>query len=139
MIRIVRCTLAGALSIALLTTTLAGQGVAPAGTVASSVPAPIASLLAGIRARDSGQLAVSEEDGRFLRLLIASSRTKRALEIGDLPFEARLQEFNSITSAIVSMHEEWAVIRCEIANSHHGPVASPAGSLPGRLPKIPRL
>jgi caffeoyl-CoA O-methyltransferase len=40
------------------------------------------SILAGIRAKDAGQLAVSEEDGRFLRLLIASSKRKRALEIG---------------------------------------------------------
>ena len=39
-------------------------------------------ILADIRAKDKGQLAVSEEDGKFLRLLIASSRRKRALEIG---------------------------------------------------------
>jgi predicted O-methyltransferase YrrM len=39
-------------------------------------------ILADIRAKDKGQLAVSEEDGRFLRLLIASSGRKRALEIG---------------------------------------------------------
>ena len=39
-------------------------------------------ILADIRARDKGQLAVSEEDGKFLRLLIASTGRKRALEIG---------------------------------------------------------
>ena len=39
-------------------------------------------ILADIRATDKGQLAVSEEDGRFLRLMIASSGRKRALEIG---------------------------------------------------------
>jgi caffeoyl-CoA O-methyltransferase len=39
-------------------------------------------ILAEIRATDKGQLAVSEEDGRFLRLLIASSNRKRVLEIG---------------------------------------------------------
>jgi predicted O-methyltransferase YrrM len=39
-------------------------------------------ILADIRARDKGQLAVSEEDGRFLRLMIASTNRKRALEIG---------------------------------------------------------
>jgi predicted O-methyltransferase YrrM len=39
-------------------------------------------VLAGIRARDKGQLAISEEDGRLLRLLIASGRRKRVLEIG---------------------------------------------------------
>src|SRR5262245_52830590 len=44
--------------------------------------ADVQKLLQGSKARDKGQLAVSEEDGRFLRLLVASSRTKRALEIG---------------------------------------------------------
>jgi caffeoyl-CoA O-methyltransferase len=39
-------------------------------------------VLADIKARDKGQLAVSEEDGRFLRVLIASRGAKRALEIG---------------------------------------------------------
>jgi predicted O-methyltransferase YrrM len=39
-------------------------------------------VLAEIKAKDAGQLAVSEEDGRFLRLLIASTGRKRALEIG---------------------------------------------------------
>lgn len=39
-------------------------------------------ILAEIKSRDKGMLAVSEEDGRFLRLMIASSGTKHALEIG---------------------------------------------------------
>jgi caffeoyl-CoA O-methyltransferase len=39
-------------------------------------------VLKNIRARDTGQLAVSEEDGRFLRMLIAASRSKNVLEIG---------------------------------------------------------
>ena len=39
-------------------------------------------ILADIKARDTGQLAVSEEDGRFLRVLVATSKAKRALEIG---------------------------------------------------------
>ena len=39
-------------------------------------------LLEEIRQADKGQLAVSEEDGRFLRLMVASSGAKRALEIG---------------------------------------------------------
>ena len=42
----------------------------------------VSKLLAGIKAQDKGQLAVSEEDGRFLRVLIATSKAKRALEIG---------------------------------------------------------
>src|SRR5918995_2329189 len=39
-------------------------------------------LLKNIRAADKGQLAVSEEDGRFLRVLNASTGAKRVLEIG---------------------------------------------------------
>ena len=39
-------------------------------------------ILTEIKAADQGQLAVSEEDGRFLRLLVASKGAKRALEIG---------------------------------------------------------
>jgi caffeoyl-CoA O-methyltransferase len=39
-------------------------------------------ILKDIKAKDTGQLAVSEEDGRFLRLMIATSGAKRALEIG---------------------------------------------------------
>ena len=60
----------------------------PAGTVhAQNKPAPAAEpnvsrLLAEIKKKDTGQLAVSEEDGRFMRLMIATSGAKRALEIG---------------------------------------------------------
>ena len=39
-------------------------------------------VLEEIRQADKGQLAVSEEDGRFLRLMVASSGAKQALEIG---------------------------------------------------------
>ena len=48
------------------------------------VPArtPMVQVLADIKARDKGQLAVSEEDGRFLRVLVATRGAKRALEIG---------------------------------------------------------
>ncbi len=42
----------------------------------------LTALLEDIRARDQGELAVSEEDGRFLRVLVATRGTKRALEIG---------------------------------------------------------
>ena len=54
-----------------------------AGTLALDAQGPEqAKILADIKAKDTGQLAVSEEDGRFLRLLIASSGSRRALEIG---------------------------------------------------------
>jgi predicted O-methyltransferase YrrM len=49
---------------------------------ADSIPTEIDRLLKQIRAADKGQLAVSEEDGRFLRVLIASTRARRVLEIG---------------------------------------------------------
>lgn len=49
----------------------------------SSTLAPeLAALLHDIKAADTDLLAVSEEDGRFLRLMAASSRATRALEIG---------------------------------------------------------
>jgi caffeoyl-CoA O-methyltransferase len=55
--------------------------LAPSGVWAQQQP-DIPKILADIRAKDTGQLAVSEEDGRFLRILIASSKRRRALEIG---------------------------------------------------------
>ena len=39
-------------------------------------------LLTKIREADKGQLAISEEDGRFLRLMVVLSHTKKAIEIG---------------------------------------------------------
>jgi predicted O-methyltransferase YrrM len=48
----------------------------------SSVPPDIQRLLQQIKAADKEQLAVSEEDGRFLRLMTVTSRAQRALEIG---------------------------------------------------------
>jgi caffeoyl-CoA O-methyltransferase len=49
---------------------------------AGAQTADVQKLLAEIKARDTGMLAVSEEDGRFLRLMVAASRAKHALEIG---------------------------------------------------------
>jgi caffeoyl-CoA O-methyltransferase len=42
----------------------------------------VVKLLSSIRAADKGQLAVSEEDGRFLRLLVGATNAKSVLEIG---------------------------------------------------------
>ena len=39
-------------------------------------------LLTKIREADTGQLAISEEDGRFLRLMVVLTHTKKAIEIG---------------------------------------------------------
>src|ERR671921_1178977 len=53
-----------------------------AGVMVSAQTADVVKLLADIKAKDKGMLAVSEEDGRFLRLMVASSGAKHALEIG---------------------------------------------------------
>ena len=55
--------------------------VALAGSARAQAP-DVNKVLADIRAKDQGQLAISEEDGRFLRLMIASGQRKRVLEIG---------------------------------------------------------
>jgi len=51
-------------------------------TASAQVPADVAKVLDSIRKIDSGQLSVSEEDGRFLRVLVMSNGSKHALEIG---------------------------------------------------------
>ena len=53
----------------------------PAPLLAGVEPS-VARLLDSIRAADKGQLAVSEEDGRFLRLLVGAVNAKQVLEIG---------------------------------------------------------
>lgn len=73
-----RVLLAFALSLLLLgSSTLSAQKPSPG----AMTPA-IASVLASIRATDKGQLAISEEDGRFLRMLVAARGAKTILEIG---------------------------------------------------------
>src|SRR5688572_3816272 len=42
----------------------------------------IESILRSVKAADKGQLAVSEEDGKFLRVLVATRGAKSVLEIG---------------------------------------------------------
>ena len=69
--------LAAAAAIALLTVHTAAPAAAQ-----RSASADVSRVLAAIKARDTGQLAVSEEDGRFLRVMIATRGAKRALEIG---------------------------------------------------------
>ncbi|CAN5881902.1 hypothetical protein BH18ACI5_BH18ACI5_17160 [soil metagenome] len=50
-------------------------------TVTAQTP-ELTRLLAEIKGNDKGLLTVSEEDGRFLRLMVGSSGATRALEIG---------------------------------------------------------
>ena len=48
----------------------------------TALPPHVDAVLKSIKAADKRQLAVSEEDGRFLRVLVASSDAKSVLEIG---------------------------------------------------------
>ncbi|MEO8078869.1 MAG: O-methyltransferase [Acidobacteriota bacterium] len=53
-----------------------------AGGMVSAQSPEIQKVLTAIKAKDAGQLAVSEEDGRFMRVLVATRGAKHALEIG---------------------------------------------------------
>ena len=53
-------------------------GAQPAATLAPEIQA----VLRDIKAADTGQLAVSEEDGRFLRVLVAARGATSVVEIG---------------------------------------------------------
>ena len=68
----------------LCTIALVAALAAPAAQPRSSgaLTPQIESILKKIKAADKGQLAVSEEDGRFLRVLIATRGAKSILEIG---------------------------------------------------------
>jgi predicted O-methyltransferase YrrM len=55
--------------------------LACAGTPSEATP-DLPAILAEIKAKDKELYSVSEEDGRFLRLMVATSGAKRALEIG---------------------------------------------------------
>jgi predicted O-methyltransferase YrrM len=59
-----------------------GVAILVACAVLSAQSADVQKILTDIKAKDKGLLAVSEEDGRFLRLMVASKKAQRALEIG---------------------------------------------------------
>src|SRR5687767_4669382 len=63
---------------ALLLTSDAATGQRPSGALTPQIE----SVLRSIKAADKGQLSVSEEDGRFLRVLVATRQAKSILEIG---------------------------------------------------------
>jgi len=73
-------------AVALVVVSLAASASArqavPASAPPAGVPPPIAQLLADIKKRDAGMLAVSEPDGQFLRVLVGSRNAQRVLEIG---------------------------------------------------------
>ena len=56
--------------------------VPPRAGAQSALTADLRRLLQQIKVADTDQLAVSEEDGRFLRVMIATSGAKRVLEVG---------------------------------------------------------
>jgi caffeoyl-CoA O-methyltransferase len=62
----------------LLAVATAGAQSKPSGVLTPQIEA----ILKSIRAADKGQLAVSEEDGRFLRVMVATRAAKSVLEIG---------------------------------------------------------
>ena len=72
-----RLTLA-ALAIALFAVTTTAQQHLSPGTLTPQIDA----ILKSIKAADKGQLAVSDEDGRFMRVLIGLRNAKSILEIG---------------------------------------------------------
>jgi len=79
------CAVVTGLAFGAITLTAQPSAVSPSAagrTAPAGVEPAIAKLLAGIRAADKGQLAVSEEDGRFLRLLVGATNAKSVLEIG---------------------------------------------------------
>ena len=57
-------------------------GAAAQQNSAGAVTPAVDAILKSIRAADTGLLAVSEEDGRFLRLMVATRNAKSVLEIG---------------------------------------------------------
>jgi predicted O-methyltransferase YrrM len=63
-------------------TVVAAAVLLGASTLGAQQQPDLNKILADIRTHDKGQLAISEEDGRFLRLLIAAAGKKHALEIG---------------------------------------------------------
>src|SRR5213595_1001521 len=63
--------------VALLTVSTFAQQKSP-----GALTPQIDSLLKSIKAADKGLLAVSEEDGRFLRVMVAARNAKSILEIG---------------------------------------------------------
>src|SRR5262245_46354568 len=65
------------LAIAVLIAPAAAQQRSP-----GALTPQIETILKRIKAADKGQLAVSEEDGRFLRVLVAARGARSVLEIG---------------------------------------------------------
>jgi predicted O-methyltransferase YrrM len=70
--------LIGVVIVVAVVVSLPAQNARPGGALTPQIE----SVLRGIKAADKGLLAVSEEDGRFLRVLVATRQAKAILEIG---------------------------------------------------------
>src|SRR5436309_15676306 len=70
------------MTLTIVKTTIVVAVLAASSQTVRAQSADIATLLSHIKAADTEQLSVSEEDGRFLRLMTVSSGAKHALEIG---------------------------------------------------------
>jgi predicted O-methyltransferase YrrM len=79
MARVVRLVRLGVIVAAFCACTIAVVAQSPA---TSTLSPALVTLLQQIKSVDTDLLAVSEEDGRFLRVMVASSGATRALEIG---------------------------------------------------------
>jgi len=75
-----RARWSGSLLVLALLATTPSVGAQAGGEPPRSVT--VTELLRSIRLADKGALAVSEEDGRFLQLLVAATGARRVLEIG---------------------------------------------------------
>ena len=73
----VRLTFAVVVAVAAAVLPVAGRQAPLAG-----VPPQVATVLADIKKKDTSLYAVSEEDGRFLRVLVGARNAQRVLEIG---------------------------------------------------------
>jgi caffeoyl-CoA O-methyltransferase len=68
--------------VAVLFFLIVSAGYALHGVPLQDVPPDALRVLQQIKTADHGQLAVSEEDGRFLRVMVVARGAKRAVEIG---------------------------------------------------------
>ena len=75
---------AGILVFSACVVAIAAVAVGQEGRPPAHVPAAVdvGPILNDIKAKDAGMLAISEADGQFLRVLVATRGTRRALEIG---------------------------------------------------------
>ena len=81
--RVVAAALAAFVATTTPGTLAIAQSASSAGpSTSSTIPASLQALLLQIKQADTDLLAVSEEDGQFLRLMVTTGHATRALEVG---------------------------------------------------------